>query len=103
MYFFWTRISFPRTFASGINDFYFVYFNAIEFMFFIFVRTRLSLNYVAKMLTISNVIFLFYFNSYMYAAQYQMLYLNSALSLLIFALFIHIAEGPAMRDWNPFD
>merc|ERR1711998_468871 len=103
VYFFWTRIAFPRTFASGVNDYYFVYLNIMEFLFFIFIRTRLSLKYTAKMLSISNVVFLLYLNSYMYSCQYQMLNLNSAISLMVFSLFMHIAEVPAMRDWNPFD
>ena len=32
-----------------------------------------------------------------------MMQLNASMSLLIFLLFLHIAEIPAMRDWNPFD
>lgn len=59
---------FPDSFAGHINDQYFAYANFLEFFVFIFIRTRSSIKFFAKFITILNVIFLFYMNSYMYAA-----------------------------------
>lgn len=60
---------FPEPFAGHINDIYFAYANFLEFFFFIFIRTRTSIKFAAKYITIINVIFLYYINSYMYGAQ----------------------------------
>jgi len=66
--FLWTQILFPDPFAGHLNDLYFAYSNFLEFFVFIFIRTRSSIKYCAKYLTLANVAFLFYINSYMYAA-----------------------------------
>jgi len=96
-YFFWTRIMLPNTFAGGLNDTYFAYVNALEFLFFIFIRTRLSLKYFAKFSTGLNVLFLVYVNSYMYSAQYEMLSILFLGTCLIFVTFLKIVEIPAMQ------
>ena len=70
VFFFWTRVFLPNNTTMHLNDTYFIYMNSVEFCFFIFVRTRLSLKYVAKLITCANVIFLAYINSYMYAATF---------------------------------
>ena len=67
-FFFWTQIIFPETYAININDMYFVYSIFLEFFAFIFIRTRTSIKFYAKIITIINLCFLFYINSYMYAA-----------------------------------
>ena len=67
-YFFWTQLIFPEPYASHINDLYFAYSNFLEFFVFIFIRTRTSIKYYAKFITILNLMFLFYINSYMYGA-----------------------------------
>ena len=67
-YFLWQAIVFPSMYSSGIPDVYFFYFNMIEFASLFFVRTRSSIKYLPKLLTIANVIFIFYINSYQYAA-----------------------------------
>ncbi len=67
-YFLWTSISFPMIFARGINDIYFFYINIMEFMTLLFIRTRSSIKYFPKFITILNICFLFYVNSYFYSA-----------------------------------
>jgi len=52
----------------GLDDLYFGYINLMEFTYFLFVRTRSSLKYYPKMVTIMNIAFLIYINSYDYAA-----------------------------------
>jgi hypothetical protein len=89
--------------VGGLNDTYFAYANMLEFLFFIFIRTRLSLKYFAKIATMLNVLFLVYLNSYLYSAQFQMLNFVAASTALTFVTFIKIAEIPAMQTWNPFD
>jgi len=60
---------FPNTFPNALNDQYFGYINLVEFACFIFVRTRMSLKYLPKFITLLNVLFMFYINSYMYSAS----------------------------------
>ena len=64
----WVRMFYPSTFANSLNDLYFFYTNLIEFTYFLFIRTRMSLKYYPKIVTLINVMFLVYVNSYMYAA-----------------------------------
>jgi hypothetical protein len=61
-------MAFPTTFARGINDIYFFYVNVMEFLTLIFIRTRSSIKYFSKFITILNIAFLFYINSYFYGA-----------------------------------
>jgi hypothetical protein len=62
----WTFMAFNTSFAGFLNQAYFFYINTIELMSFLFVRTRSSIKYLPKMITICNVMFLMYVNSYMY-------------------------------------
>lgn len=94
---------FPITFPGAINDLYFGYSNLLEFFVFIFVRTRLSIKYCAKMLTIVNLIFLMYINSYMYGAMVQLFAVVFGMTCVIFFSFLLYLEQPAMTEWNPFD
>ena len=102
-YFFWTQMMFPEPYAGQINDVYFAYSNFLEFFVFIFIRTRSSIKFYAKFITIPNVIFLFYINSYMYAAQVQFFHMLFYLTLAISFAFLEFFEVPAIQDWNPFD
>jgi len=61
---------FPSSFPNGINDIYFGYINLTEFACFIFVRTRITIKYLPKFITVLNVVFMFYINSYMYSASF---------------------------------
>ena len=102
-YFFWTQLIFPSPFAKHINDMYFAYSNFLEFFLFIFIRTRSSIKYYAKFITMINLMFLFYINSYMYGAQLQFFYMMYAFTFAICFAFLELFEVPAIRDWNPFD
>ena len=94
---------FPSTFPGHINDIYFAYSNFLEFFAFIFIRTRSSIKYFAKFITMLNVMFLFYINSYMYAAQMQFYTMMLYLTLAIVFAFLEFFEVPAIQDWNPFE
>ena len=85
------------------NDVYFWYITVFEFLFLIFVRTRSSIKYCSRLITIANIIFLIYVNSYMYAATMHMLSVLWTVSLLIFFVFLHKFEVPAMNEWNAFE
>jgi hypothetical protein len=63
-YFLWSTVTFPQMIASGVNDLYFFYINMIEFVALFFLRTRSSIKYLPKCLTILNITFIFYVNSY---------------------------------------
>ena len=64
----WSRIFLPSTYAGGLNDGFFGYNNFLEFSFFIFIRTRLSIKYYSKFVTILNVLMMLYIYSYQYSA-----------------------------------
>ena len=66
--FIWARIFLPHTYAGGLNDGFFGYNNFLEFSFFIFIRTRLSIKYYSKLVTILNVTLMLYIYSYQYSA-----------------------------------
>lgn len=87
---------FPLTFPGAINDLYFGYSNLLEFFVFIFVRTRLSIKYCAKLLTMINLVFLMYINSYMYGAMVQMFAVLFGMTCVIFFSFLLYLEQPAM-------
>ena len=70
---------------------------------YIFIRTRSSIKFYAKFITILNVIFIFYMNSYMYAAHYQCLYALIVLTIAILLAFLEYFEILAILDWNPSD
>ena len=47
--------------------------STIELMCFIFIRTRSSIKYLPKLITIANITFLMYVNSFMFGCQYEAL------------------------------
>ena len=94
---------FPYTYPSSLNDLYFGYVNMIEFACFLFVRTRISIKYLPKFITILNLVFLFYINSYMYAASIEIFLVLMSTSILVFSFFLLEFEQPAIVDWFPFD
>jgi hypothetical protein len=102
-YYVWVRLMFPASFASNLNDLYFFYSNLLEFNFFIFIRTRLSLKYYPKVVTLLNLVFFVYLNSYMYSAQLQIYRLLLSTNILVFITVLLEFEVPAVREWNPFD
>lgn len=66
-------MAFNNTISGSFNDAYFFYVNMIEMVSFIFVRTRSSIKYFPKLITIANITFLFYVNSEMYPCQFESL------------------------------
>lgn len=91
------------TYGRTLDDLYFFLSNFIEFTYFIFIRTRLSLKYYPKVVTLINLVFFVYINSYMYSAQLQMVKLLIWLNVLLLITVILEFEMPALKDWNPFD
>ena len=72
-YQFWTFMTFNSSFSGSLNDGYFFYVNLMELGSFIFIRTRSSIKYLPKFLSIGNLMFLMYINSYIYACQFESL------------------------------
>jgi len=70
-YILWSQLVFPTIIARGINDLYFFYANLMEFLTLFFIRTRSSIKFFPKFITMLNVSFIFYVNSYFYSCQYE--------------------------------
>ena len=98
----WTLMAFNNTISGSFNDAYFFYINMIEMVSFIFVRTRSSIKYFPKLITIANIIFLFYVNSEMYPCQFESLNLLQNFSVLLIFFFLNNFEYEAVNNWNPF-
>ena len=98
----WTFMAFSNSFAGSLNDAYFFYMNTIELLSFLFVRTRSSIKYFPKMVTLCNLMFLMYVNSYMYPCQFEALNLLQNSSFWLMALFLNRFEYEAINSWNPF-
>ena len=101
-YFMWTTVVFPSIIARGINDLYFFYINLLEFASLFFIRTRSTIKYLPKYLMLMNLIFIFYVNSYFYAAQYELIWILILGSYALFFYFLINYEIPAATTWNPF-
>jgi TctA family transporter len=102
-YFLWTDLIFPSIIASGINDIYFFYVNLLEFATLFFVRTRSSIKYLPKYITLLNIMFIVYVNSYMYPAQYEFFSVVTNATVALFAYFLKNYEIPAVAGvWSPF-
>ena len=95
-------MAFNSNFTKSLNDAYFFYINTVELLSFLFIRTRSSIKYAPKFLTIANLIFLMYINSYMYPSQFEALNLLQNFSLYLIIYFIHNFECDAINTWNPF-
>ncbi len=70
-YYTWTAMVFPLMFSEGINDCYFLYCNMLEFANMIFIRTRCSIKYYSKLVTLLNLWFLVYIQLYFYGAVWE--------------------------------
>lgn len=98
----WTMLAFNNTYSGMVHEEYFFYVNYIELLTFLFIRTRSSIKYFPKLITVLNMAYLMYVNSFMYAAQQESLVVLNNASLLIFFYFIVNYEMEATRNWNPF-
>ena len=94
---------FPRTYPSGLGDIYFAYLNFFEFTWFLFARTRLTLKFYPKMVTLMNIAFFVYINSYAYAASIQFLVFTISLNVMVLVYFLSKSEMAAAQSWTPFD
>ena len=92
------KIVFPELLADYISIDYFCYSYILETLAFVHIRTRSSIKFFAKFITILNVIFLFYMNNYMYAAQCQYFYMLVVLTISIGMVFLEYFEIPAIQD-----
>ena len=101
-YFMWTGLVFPAIIAKGINDIYFFYVNLLEFASLFFLRTRSTIKYLPKYITLLNLTFIIYLNSYLYSAQYEFFSLIGQLTFAAFLYFLKYYEIPAQAAWNPF-
>jgi len=85
-----------------VNENYFFYVNYLELFTLVFIRTRSSIKYFAKNITIANMIYLVYVNSHMYAAQREGLLLLISYSVTVLAYFLYNFECEAITKWNPY-
>lgn len=102
-YYLWTQMMFPYTFPNTLNDMYFGYINLAEFASLLFIRTRMSIKFAPKLVTMLNLTFLFYINSYLYAASCQFFFFMFCTTVAVFAFFLLNYEYEAINTWNPFD
>ena len=65
----WTKFIFPHIYPRQLAERYFIYLSLVEFTWLIFARSRLTLKYYPKMVTLINLAFLIYINSYAYAGS----------------------------------
>jgi len=64
------------------------------------IRTRSSIKYLPKLITVFNMIFLFYLNSHLYSAQFESCFVLQTISLFFCIYFIRHFEYPAINEWN---
>jgi len=97
----WGELLFRRRAPEEFVSLYFTYVGFLEFYNILFVRTRLSLKYHGKFITIANIMFLFYminmFEPFYYEAVWTLIYF----SIFLMCAFLHFCEIPALH-WNPF-
>ena len=98
----WTMLCFNNTYSGMVNEEYFFYVNYMELVTFLFIRTRSSIKYFPKLITIFNLTFLMYINAHMYAPQQEALLILNNVSILTFLYFIIKYEIDAVQKWNPF-
>lgn len=98
----WTHLCFNSYFSMSLNDAYFFYVTMMELFSFLFFRTRSTLKYLPKYITIANLIFLIYVNSYMYPCQFEALSVLECFSLYVLFAFLNNYEYEAVNEWNLF-
>lgn len=98
---FWTGYVFTSAYSGSIHEQYLVYISFIEIMSYLFIRTRSSIKYLPKFITLGNLIFLVYVQSYMYPAMTNALMCLNDYTFMLFGLFTVRYEIPALTDWNP--
>lgn len=74
----------------------------MELASFLFVRTRSSIKFFPKFITLANLSFLMYVNSFMYGCQYEALAVLQNFSTWLLFFFLRKFEYEAINEWNPF-
>lgn len=98
----WSSIFFShRPTLRNEGDLYYPYIELIELVTLIFIRTRMSIAYFPKIITVMNVVYLYYCftNFYPFASLAAGVLCFS--SMAIFFLFLRLFEFQAL-GWNPF-
>ena len=99
----WIDISSDSHFISLENiTNYFSNIMLIEIFSFIFFRTRISLKYCPKFISIINILFLFYYFSFPQPLFWLAFLLCISLESLTFSFFIKYVELKSL-SWNPFN
>jgi hypothetical protein len=98
---FWSSRTFHSVLSRMLDNQYFFTVECIEIITFIFIRTRTSIKYFPKFITVSHMIFLMYVNSHMYAAQHEAINAMMYSNLAMISYFIYKYEVPAIQKWNP--
>ena len=64
-------MAFNSTFSGMVNEEYYLTVALFELLSFQFIRTRSSIKYFPKFITILNMVFLMYVTAHMYPAQQE--------------------------------
>jgi len=80
---------------------YYPYVEFLELSMLVFIRSRISIKYFPKIMTILNVLYLFYCYTGLFPYAFLAILLLSSASLVVFLLFLKYFELP-MTEANPF-
>ena len=103
----WDEIFLPHSpKSSGFCRSYLSYVGMMEFLNFMFIRSRISIKFWPKLLTFGNVLTLCYVYSYFYGFVDQALLCLVIFSFTIFLIFLRLVEIPALEgdplgDYTP--
>lgn len=101
-YFIWSQRFFVfGSFTASQLNLYYLYVQMMEMFFMLFVRTRISIRYLPRILTVLNVLFLTYYFAYFYPFCSEALFVLIISSVLTVLAFLRWSECPAL-EWNPF-
>ncbi len=80
---------------------YYTYYEFIEIFVLLFARTRITIRYFPRIITVLNVVYLAYYFTYFYPFSSEALLSLVTASLMVCAGFLLWCECPA-QEWNPF-
>ena len=81
---------------------YYCYIQLLEMHFILFCRSSITILYLPKLITLANVLFIVYYQSYFYAFINDALFVLIILTILLYLLFLKYAECPKLLG-NPFE
>ena len=87
---------FSSAYSGQIHEQYLLYISFCEVCSLLFIRTRTSIKYLPKFLTLANLIFMMYVQSYMYPAMYNAIICLNDFTCLLFCFFLVRYEIPAI-------